>query len=79
MQKVIAGNIGTLPEFADFLNRQLHNNPGWKIDKIYQIRQNYSVGVVVIFVGPDGTDGPSLRSGSAAGKDNATCDSDHAE
>lgn len=58
MQKVVAGRITSFQEFAQYLNQQLEKNPGWKIDKIYQTSCNGRTNAVVIFVGPDGTNGP---------------------
>ena len=59
MQKVLAGNTGSLPEFADYLNKQLQRNPGWRIDKIQLLQDEYIVAAIVVFEGPDRTEGPS--------------------
>ena len=62
MQKVVAGSVDRLSDFAEYLNQQLKQNPGWRIEKIFQIHRNYGTGVVVVFDGPKGTDGPGSHN-----------------
>ena len=63
MQKVAVGRIGGFKDFEYYLNQQLKKNPGWRVEQICSIDLGVAgPAVVIIYEGPDDTEGPSVRS-----------------